>query len=254
MHKKSLWILVIVLMVLIHSFCFAVENLQYENENTGYVALIEDDANLIKEKKRESLLLKMKSLTQYGNIIFKSITSNNMGSTKKYASQYYHSKFGKESGTIFLIDMQERYIWIFSDGENYTMIRTSGANAIADNVYKFASEGDYYTCAFESYNQMEKLLEDGQIYAPMKYINNMLLALTISLFINLILVVEISKIKKIKNKDLLSNIQHFLKINEINFIKTHLTKTYSPTSSGSSSGGSSYSGGGSSGGGGGHRF
>ena len=42
----------------------------------------------------------MRPLTEYGNIAFKTIERNPSGSTDTFAERYYHSTFGKSSGTV----------------------------------------------------------------------------------------------------------------------------------------------------------
>ena len=80
-------------------------------------------------------------------------------------------------GTVFLIDMSQRYIYIFSDGNNYKMITRAKSETITDNVYKYAVKEQYYQCAEKAYNQMYTVLEGGKIAEPMKYISNTLLSL-----------------------------------------------------------------------------
>ena len=89
------------------------KSMESTNTNTGYKALIEDDAELLSETEVEILLDEMMPLTEYGNIVFKSISSNSQ-STEQYARSYYHNKFNTTSGTVFLIDMFNRIIYIFS--------------------------------------------------------------------------------------------------------------------------------------------
>ena len=63
----------------------------------------------------------MAKLTEYGNIIFKSINTNST-TADSYAKSYYNGRYGRQSGTLFLIDMDNRKIYIFSNGENYNKI------------------------------------------------------------------------------------------------------------------------------------
>ncbi len=104
-----------------------VEKYEYYNEKTKYLSIIEDDANLLNEEEKVKLLDSMTRLTEYGHIIFKSIDNNDFGNAASYASNYYHNKFQSESGTLFLIDMDTREIYIFSDGENYKIITSKKA-------------------------------------------------------------------------------------------------------------------------------
>lgn len=125
-----------ILVLLLAFFVLFIPNVSaYEktNEETNYRLLIEDDANLLNDSEETLLEETMMPLTKYGNIAFKSINSNST-STSSYARSYYHNTFGTHSGTVFLIDMDNRVIYIFSDGANYKTITSAKANLITDNI------------------------------------------------------------------------------------------------------------------------
>lgn len=246
MHKKHVFTLLALLIL----FSFIPANKIYAADTT-YKVIISDDANLLTESEELSLREIMTSLSEYGNVAFKSIEYNS-SSTGSYADRYYHSIFGTQSGTLFLIDMDNRNIWIFSDGYMYSVITKGYADTITDNVYKYASNGDYYSCAYNAYSQELSLLGGQRIAQPMKYIGNALIALTLGLLINYALVKLNNGTGTPDRKEVLSSIHVDTKVDTPNakFVKT--TKTYSPQSSSSSGGGGG--GGGSSGGGGGHSF
>ena len=44
----------------------------YTNPDTGYYVLIEDDANLLTDAEETKLATRMRSITKYGNAVFKS--------------------------------------------------------------------------------------------------------------------------------------------------------------------------------------
>ena len=229
------------------------------NEDTGYYIYINDSAELLSSTEETELETFMYPITSYGNVAFISISDNPEYSTKSYAESLYQELFGYSSGVLFLIDMDNRYLWIYSNGEIYKTITTSYANAITDNVYSYASKGDYFQCASKAFEQINTLLEGRIIAQPMKYISNALLSIVLALLINYFLVMTLSRSRKATTSQLLNGT--FSKVEVKNTRSDHVrqTKRYSPqnrSSSGiSSSGGSrSFSGGGSRGGGGGHRF
>lgn len=228
---------------------------EYYNEETGYEVFIEDDANLLSDNEEELLLNEMIKITEYGSVAFKSIDMN-ATSTANYIKNYYYDMFGSGSGTVFLIDMDDRNIWIYSNGDIYDVVTSSYADIITDNVYEYASDGDYYECADKAFSQILTLLEGKEIAQPMKYISNILLALVLAFLINYIIVRSVSRTKKVKEGEILQYINHqyqFLNPS-IEFVCT--TKEYSPQSDGGSGGGGGggSSGGGGGGGGGGHSF
>lgn len=230
----------------------------YINPNTGYKCIIEDDASLIGENSINSLREKMIELTEYGNIMFKT-TNVNSSTATYYAQNYYHKTFGTASGSLFLIDMENRQIYIFSDGANYNIITSSKAYSITDNVYRYAKNEQYYNCAYETFDQMLTLLKGNKINEPMRYISNVLISITCAAFLNYFFVVSKSKIRKASAKEIIKFSKSSVQIGNVNAYKSGTTKEYRPVSDSSSSGGGSSGGGGgggggSSGGGGGHGF
>lgn len=225
----------------------------YTNTDTSYQCLIEDDANLLTQSEEEALLEDMMPITGYGNVAFKSIDYN-ATTTESYIKSYYRQAFGTSSGTVFLIDMDNRNIWIFSDGKIYRTITQSYANTITDNVYTYATKGDYYSCASKAFGQMYDLLEGRRIAQPMKYISNALLALVFALLGNYIRLRIYTRKTKANTAQLVKKMDHHVKYNYQNSVLLHTKRIYDPPSSDSGSSGGSSSGGGSSGGGGGHSF
>lgn len=229
----------------------------YINDETGYRVVVEDDAQLLSDEEEAELITQMQEITAYGNAAFKTIDDNDR-SAEYYARQYYQNRFGTDSGTLFLIDMDNRKIWIHSDGAVYRVITTAYANTITDNVYRYASSGDYGECAMEAFGQIHTLLRGQKISQPMKYISNGLLAVIAALILNYGLVSYYARLKKPDRKTLMRSVENHFNYTRPQAVFTHESREYNPVSSDSSSGssgGSSGGGGGSSsGGGGGHSF
>ena len=225
----------------------------YTNEETKFTASIEDNANLLSIEERTKLFEELKPLTNYGHIAFIS-TANNSSSVEYFADSYYHSHYGTESGTIFIIDMSNREIYIFSDGANYRTVTKSKAYSITDNTYRYATNKEYYNCASTTFNQIYTILDGGKIAEPMRYTSNVFIALTLSFFFSFLYILSKSRIKKASDSSIVRNCDIDFKIGETSAIKTGQHRVYSPQSSGGSGGGGGGGGGGSSGGGGGHGF
>ncbi len=226
----------------------------YQNESTKYQAFIDDQANLLSDSEKHGLLDTMIDLTNYGHIAFVSV-NDNYSSVESFADQYYHSHFSTESGSIFIIDMSNRKIYIFSDGNNYQIITSSKAYSITDNVYTYATDEEYYLCAKKSFQQISALLNGYKISEPMRYTSNIFIALTLSFLLSFIIILTKSKVKGASNSAIIKNCDINFKLGAVRAEKTGTHRVYSPVSD-SSSGGSSGGGGGggSSGGGGGHSF
>ena len=230
----------------------------FSNKETKYSIYLDDWADLLTPDEEEALLEVMEPITAYGNVAFVSIADNPEYSSKRYAQKYYQEHFGYDSGIVFLVDMDERYLWIQCNGAIYKTITTSYSNTITDNVYSYASDEDYLTCASKAFEQVNTLLEGRRIAQPMKYISNALLAIVLALMINYFLVMTRSRSRKASNSQVLNGIFSKVAITNTQTSFVNQTKRYSPQSSSSSSSGSRSGGGGgggrSSGGGGGHRF
>lgn len=227
-------------------------NVRYTNDTTGYCVVIEDQADLLSSEEELDLIGQMIELTEYGNIAFLSVDSN-YSSALSYAEMRSHSYFGSgTSQTVFLIDMDNRDISIYSDGANYKVITKGKANSIVDNVYTAASAKDYYRCASNAFTQVEKLLSGGKIAEPFRYISCALLAILIGMLICFTIINASSKLKTPSVAEVLGPAAVKYTPSSPKTTLVNETKRYSPQSS--SSGGHSSGGGGhhSSGGGGHH--
>ena len=237
------------------------DELRYVNQENGNKVTITDDADLLtdgEEKELEGIMIK---LSEYGHVGFYTTMSGSSDITDT-AERYYLSKLGskEESGTVFVIDMNIRELYIITAGyKNMGMrsvINSSRASTIADNVYTYATDKKYYKCAYEVFNEELTLMEGGRIAQPMKLTSNILLALVIGFIVAFLLVRAFSAKVPPTENELLAAIQTRQNLNGYQKSFTHTTRTYSPRSSGSSGGGGGGRGGGGGGGfsGGGHSF
>lgn len=224
----------------------------YTNDATGYEVFIADDAGLLSDKEEDDLLNEMIPITQWGNACFYTTDKAFRMSTDELSAELYERYYGPgTSGTIFLVDMNERMLWIHSDGDVYKVVNSNYAQTITDNVYKLASAGDYYGCASKVFGQIGTLLSGGRIAQPMKHVSNYLLALILALIICYIYMKTSSKTQDEKAQPKAEPIFNGTLAN-ISVTKGRLTsRTIQSSSGGGSRGGG---GGGHSGGGGGHRF
>ena len=234
--------------------------------DSGFQAIIEDNAGLFTETQRETLLQQLKPLLQYGNMGIATNTEWNSDAAELARSKYLEL-FGETDGTIFLIDMYNRRIQIFSGQALYRMISRAKANEITDNVYTYASEGDYYKTAQKAFEQIQIVLEGGRIVTPMRYATNAALAIGLVLLINFI-IVYIQRKKSTSAKALTNALVYETRnrqtsvVHGVRSVMTKQSKTRHVSSSSgggiSGGGGGGFSGGGGgggfSGGGGGHSF
>lgn len=262
-NDREIKILVLVYIMLVSLFMnsnivFANEAASYVNQETGYQACVADDANLLSEEQAAMLVEQMQGITVYGNVMFAS-SSDVVDSTKEQAKQIYKATFGETCGTVFYIDMYNRIIYIYSQNAVYDVITTSYANTITDNVYRYATAGDYYTCASKAYEQELRLLQGQRVPQPMKYASNILIAFIAAAIIIYLFIRDKAVKGKATDDELMIGMEVQQRPMHIKFNLDRTKQVYSPQSSGSSGGGSHGGGGfggggGSHGGGGGHGF
>ncbi len=208
-----------------------------------YECVILDYAELLSDSEEEELLVHMNSIVPYGNVIFQTVTLTT-GAYESYSEETYYEYFGNEPGVIFQIDMGNRKLTISSSTALDDEISYE-RDTIVDNVYRYATDGDYLTCAAECFDEIYAVLNDEAIAHNMKYIDNAIIAIIISLIFNFLVVFSADKKKK-SAAQITGGVAVVSAIASASVTKGKLKTEYSPISSGSSgsSGGGGFSGGG----------
>ena len=165
----------------------------YKNEDTGYAAIIVDQADLLTNDEEADLAEYLDRVTPYATAIFATSDTDHSDSIIDHAKKTLEKvciSAGFENGytaIIFMIDMSTRKLILYSGETIYKVIDTGLADSITDNTYTYASRGDYYGCAKEAFTQIFKVLDGQKIAQPMRYTTAALLAvfagLTISFFL-----------------------------------------------------------------------
>lgn len=224
--------------------------------------VIRDEADLLSEEDEKILYEHMVPVTRYGGAAFYTTDSAN-SSTEDLARKRYRENFGTKSGTIFVIDMYNRYIYIFSDGRIYDTVTKAKAETITDNVYMYARHGEYRECAVRTFDQIAAILDGNQIPQPMKHISNALLSLAFSLTA---VFIAANRRTRMQKEDEMTAYNSMVRrrfnvgsLTSSTLVETKRSRHYESSGGGSYSGGGGFSGGGgggggSSGGGGGHGF
>lgn len=226
---------------------------------------IHDESGLLSDADKAALLNDMEPITQFGSVLFYTTDTNNYGTTEKLAEEAFYQYFADgQSATAFVIDMDRREVFIYSDGVILRDLSESKATTITDNVYTYLGDGEYYEGSKKAFEQINAVLEGKRIPETMKVVCNILIAMNLGFLICYIVASKTSKTVGSETgvleyaKVQISSVNPFKKL-------THTTKTYIPPASssggsyrggGHSGGGSHHSGGGGGhhGGGGGHRF
>lgn len=249
MHKKSRILILGIIFILLTSLTQVnavntTDNTIDNTVNNNYKIIIEDDAGLLTEQEKQQLKNEMSTLTEFGNVMFKTTNVSHTSTSLKYIQDYYYKKLGNKSGVAFYIDMNKRQVCACASGGLDKIITNSKCDTIMDNVYTYAKKGNYYQCAVTTYSQMNNLLNGKKIAESMKYICNAILSIMISLFASYGFFKLISGNKKVSNKDLINECKTSLTHSSIEVTKTGTHSVYSPRSDSSSSGGGSFGGGG----------
>ena len=254
---KALFLAVMLCMISVFALPVRAEDISYQGDN-GNQAIIRDDADLFTAEEEGKLIDRLKTVLDYGGAAIVTIAQNST-STSRYAENAYRQYFGKSSGTLLLMDMDNRYLQFFSDGSNYNVLTDSKTNEISDNIYSYASKGDYFKCADVAFEQVATVLSGGRITTPMRYVTNAIFAVGLVLLINIwIVVLQRKKPDPSKIVDTLGQ-THGGAVRNVRTTMTHQKRTRHVESSGGGGGfhiggGGGGFGGGSSGGGGGHSF
>ena len=254
MNKRSVLFAAILAVVL----CF-VPSVNVWAAEDSYKVVIDDQADLLTGAEEQALYQKMRPVAEYTNVVFHTVASHDFSSTRSYAENYYVRTIGGGvTGTIFIIDMDKRQIYIVSDGAAYRSITANRADTITDNIYTYATRGEYYACAAEAFSEILTILEGGRIAAPMKYVSNALLALAAAMLVMFLIVQSVASPKRASARELRESSDVRFSAGDPIVTHTGQTRRYDPPakSSGGGGGGGGHGGGGGgfSGGGGGHGF
>ncbi len=223
--------------------------LLYENDNSGYQILIDDAADLFSPGEEEELIPYMAKSSDGGFVMLVTTDHNEYGDADSYAGNYYRSLIPEESGILFLIDMDTRQLLFYSEGDYHNMLTGSIMDIIGDNIYRYATNGDYYSCAVEAFTEISDVLEGKRIAAPMKYISNACLAILLALILNYFFARIASSAVKPSDASIVESLFSRFTFSDPKVTFLHESKRYSPRSSGSGGSGGGGGGGGHSSGG-----
>lgn len=239
-------IICLCLSVMMLFMCFSVVAFAEPAPST-YSYTVYDDLNLLKDE--ESVRESMSYVAQYTNVAVY-IRKNSTMTSISLAKELAYKEFGSHEGVVMLIDMTNRWIYIYAVNGAEDIISPQVAETITDNVYKYASNEDYDGCIEEAMRQMYRKYSGKSIPEPMRWIGNALMAIMFGTCITVAWACFASRAKRDVSGGLVASVRAENTRRDI----THTTRVYRSSSSGGSRGGRSGGGGGRSGGGGGHRF
>ena len=151
-------------------------------ETGSHAVILEDNAQLFSPEERSGLEREMGQSARYCSVALLTTRDTGRLGHAAYAEQAFDRLFSGTDGILFLIDLDNRELRLQKNDEN-RLITTALCESVTDNVYRYASAGDYYACAKNAFSQAAALMSGGQIPQPMKHISNLLIALCLGLML-----------------------------------------------------------------------
>ncbi|MBR1635228.1 MAG: TPM domain-containing protein [Lachnospiraceae bacterium] len=227
--------------------------LAYKSDKSGKTLVVEDGENLFSDSEIRQFIESASGVLEYANVYIVTSSEENY---EGYAKRLIDDTFGNGSdSTLFMINMNPRKLYIFSEGQAKKTLTKDKARTVTDNIYRQASLGAYYACAEKALRQEATLLSGGRILEPMKYIGDFFLAFMVAI---LLVFGQTFWLRPREKREVIAGIDEAVLAaiaSGIAFSFSREEKIYDPpSSSDSGSGGGGGFSGGDSGAGGGHSF
>lgn len=221
--------------------------------------IIQDDADLLSEEEEQQLSRIMEPILEYGGVAFVTNKDVYVEGASAFAKKKCTQLFNEKSGVVLLIDMHNRRIEFYSTGYIYKIMGEMWSDIIADNIYKHATNKEYFVCAQKGFTQIYTILNGGKVAAPMRYVSAVLLAIAITLLLMYCILYNSRKKAKFgKKMQLLTDAKEkelHIELLDKKLVRTErIVHASSGSGGGRSGGGGGGRSGGSRGGGGGHGF
>lgn len=170
-----------ILALLVPGFSGA-ENMTRKNDETGFRAVIEDGAGLLDTAEYEGVFSTMMPITDYCHVGLYTYGGQSRDYVVNKAAAWAEREFNEDC-TLLIIDLATRQLTVWSSDKILKTLTQAKAYTITDNIYSYASRGEYANCAETAFNQMYKVLKGEKVSGPMRYISNILLALLAALLL-----------------------------------------------------------------------
>lgn len=140
-----------------------------------------DDADILTYDEELKLQEYLGTLDDDMNYLVATSDTSDYGSDTDSKLRYYYTSVysSSDDGIAFMVDMDNREIYISGYGKAKQLIKNDDALDITDNVYRYASRGDYYDCIQKAYSQADVIVNKGFILRPMRIIVSLLLAILV---------------------------------------------------------------------------
>lgn len=125
---------------------------------------IYDFADLYTDEEEKNLYTAVYDYTQRRNLDLVIVTINdNFESTQEYADDFYdYNNFGfgsERDGLLFLVDMENRYVYISATGGAMSLYPDVECNMITEQVYTYFSDQHYYDGTYQMIKTLDTYYE-----------------------------------------------------------------------------------------------
>lgn len=125
-----------------------------------------DQADLLTAQEEEELERLAKEYSENWNMNFLVVTTEDTEgkSSMEYADDFYDACFpeaSEEDGVLYLIDMDNREIYLSTSGEAIRYLTDSRIDRILDEAFEKVADGDYYGTFVEFFENTEYYLRQG---------------------------------------------------------------------------------------------
>ena len=178
---KKLFALLMILALLVPGLASA-ETVTRNNEETGFRAVIDDGAGLLDTAEYDSVFSTMMPITDYCHVGLYTYSGQSKEYVVNKAAAWAEKEFNADC-TLLIIDMATRQLTVWSSDNILKTLTQAKAYTITDNIYSYASRGEYAECAESAFNQMYRALKGEKVSGPMRTVSNALLALLAALLL-----------------------------------------------------------------------
>lgn len=207
---------------------------------------IYDFADLFSDLEEEKLYNEVNEFIEKYNmdLAIVTISENNKYSEVEYADDFYDYNDFKTDGVLFLIDMDNRQIYMSTTGYAIKMYNDNRIDNTMDKIYRYATNKKYYECSSNFISIISSYAEKGlpgeNKVRPMSTSTKFLLSLVISAVITtIIMLILVSKNKLVRkaNEAKAYLVDDSVKIDVVSeiLVNTHTTKRKIEHDSGGSS-------------------
>ena len=170
------------------------ETYVWTNEKTGHTVKIWVPD--FSEEEELSLASVMQPVTQYCDAAVVMDYDPVWSLTTQQMANAYAADMMDTDGVLLYFDMDRRELYLCTKDAARKTVTDSLALSITDNVYEYASRGDYLGCCMSVFEQVRQLYDGNRIAQPMKLITSVLFAIITGLLLNFVIVAASRNRKK----------------------------------------------------------